>query len=205
MVGIGPLQTFEAFLGVALLLFAYGYMYRRTRLDRYREDLFSIRDRLFDYMWKHGLSYDLPAYRVTRDMLNGGIRVAQSLSLPVILAFVCLSRGKFKDSGVVNAINSIEDDTTRMRFLEVYREVASRTFTYLCLEGPQWIVFKPIQLLLRHAARDSAEKPLVLKRIRVRAYHFAYQATDGCTNEFVAFGRKDSSEAQILGRTARAH
>src|SRR5687767_3252255 len=73
------------FLGAAVLCFAYGYMYRRTKVDRFREDIFSLRDELFDYMWRHNLSYSHPAYQNMRTALNGAVRFSDHWSLPVFL------------------------------------------------------------------------------------------------------------------------
>ena len=56
-------------------------MYRLTRVDAFREDIFSIRDELFDYMWRNNLPYDMPAYRLTRLQLNGMIRVSDQIHL----------------------------------------------------------------------------------------------------------------------------
>jgi len=55
--------------------------YKQYRLDRTRQDLFSVRDDLFEYWDRHNLDFDNPAYRLTRDMLNGSIRFAHRLSL----------------------------------------------------------------------------------------------------------------------------
>ena len=60
------LRVVQFFAAVGMLWVWYIFMYKRTRADRLREDLFTIRDELFDYMWQHGLPYNLPAYRRMR-------------------------------------------------------------------------------------------------------------------------------------------
>jgi len=63
----------QAGVGLCVLLIIYKFFYQKTRLDQFREDLFTIRDELFDYMWKNNLDYNLQAYRELRSMLNGFI------------------------------------------------------------------------------------------------------------------------------------
>ena len=73
-------------LSLALIVFGVCYMHRRTRVDRYRERLFTLRDGLFDYMWKNDIPFDLPAYRLMRAFLNGAIRVASEVTPTMFLA-----------------------------------------------------------------------------------------------------------------------
>lgn len=66
----------EFFLTVGALWFVYSYLYKRIRLDAFRETLFTVRDDLFDYMWQHNLPFDNRAYGLLRSSLNGMIRTA---------------------------------------------------------------------------------------------------------------------------------
>lgn len=53
-------------------------VWRTTKVDCYRENMFTLRDELFDYMWRNGLSFDLRAYRLMREYINGSIRIADT-------------------------------------------------------------------------------------------------------------------------------
>ena len=66
-------------LGIWVLLF---WLYRDYAIDRFRQDMFSLRDELFDAV-DDGLltSFDDPAYGVLRSTMNGFIRFAHRLSL----------------------------------------------------------------------------------------------------------------------------
>ena len=188
MTEVQHMLIFQSFLGMGVLLFAYAYMYRKTHIDRFREDMFTVRDKLFDYIWQHGLSYDLPAYRLTRDTLNGAIRVADRISIPLFV-FLCFHRERHNGKGnaLADAISDIENDTVRAHFEEVRDQVGARLLKYLFLEGPQWLVFKPIILASRYAVR-----------FRKWGYKMIYAPVDLCNGEFTILGRKNSLEARLL-------
>ena len=96
-------------LSLGLIAFAIGYMYRRTRVDRYREHLFTLRDGLFDYIWKNDISFDLPAYRLMRTFLNGAIRVADKVTpLSFVAIVLIISRQESATSALSSAIDAIE-------------------------------------------------------------------------------------------------
>ena len=116
----------QFFLSLSLLYFAYTFMYRRAKRDRFREDLFTIRDSLFDYIWQNELSYELPAYQELRDLLNGAIRFAAEMSFTSLLLYRRALRDVVPESSLLETINSIEDLAVRKRFLNTYQEVGIR-------------------------------------------------------------------------------
>ena len=110
-------------LSLALIWFALDYMYKRTRADRYREALFTLRDDLFDYMWKNGLSYDLPAYRLMRAFLNGSIRFAGEVTpLSFVVLMFTIARRMPTGDRLYAAIEAIDDPHTRKHFVETRDE-----------------------------------------------------------------------------------
>lgn len=151
MAGDEYLRVIQFFFAVGVLWVWYGFMYKRTRTDRLREDLFTIRDELFDFMWRHGLSYDLPAYQQMRDFLNGGIRFADKLNLVPLWLVAHLARGMHphKEFSLPKAIEEIEDPETKAYFEKVYRTVGRRLYRCVFLEGPYWPLFKPVQIIRR--------------------------------------------------------
>lgn len=62
------------------------------RLDRYRQSLFEIRDRLFDYAAAGNVSFDHDAYGMLRSTINGFIRFAHRISLSQIVLLIILAR-----------------------------------------------------------------------------------------------------------------
>lgn len=71
--------------GLWWLLF---WLYRDFRLDVFRQELFTLRDRTFDLATERKLSYDHPAYGTLRRTINGFIRFGHRLSLPQVLLLV---------------------------------------------------------------------------------------------------------------------
>ena len=47
-------QLFQSALAIGIAIVLYT-LYRRTRSDSFREDMFTIRDEMFDFMWKNNL------------------------------------------------------------------------------------------------------------------------------------------------------
>lgn len=50
------------------------WFYREYRIDRFRQDLFAIRDELFDLGVAGALAFDAPSYLLLRNTINGFLR-----------------------------------------------------------------------------------------------------------------------------------
>ena len=72
-------------LSLAALAVLWFYVRRLTKVDEFRETLFTLRDNLFDYMWENDLPFDDPTYLELREGLNRGIRMAEAFTLPTFL------------------------------------------------------------------------------------------------------------------------
>src|ERR1700686_4706562 len=66
----------------ALIVFAllYFWLVPSLRLDLFRQQLFEVRDELFDYARSGNISFQHPAYRLLRRSANGFIRYAHRLT-----------------------------------------------------------------------------------------------------------------------------
>lgn len=158
-------------LSVGLIAFAIGYMHRRTKVDRYRESLFTLRDELFDYMWKQGLSYDLPAYRLMRAFLNGAIRVAGDVTpLSFVAIMLAVSRHAPARHPLAAAIEAIEDPSTRERFVRTRSDFVRALLAFL----------GPIGLIIRLAVKLDRFKRTVREQV------------DRWINDLVVLGSEDS-------------
>lgn len=66
---------------LSLLFYLFDYLYRSYRVDLFRFYVFRARDRLFLDADRGVISFDHPAYGMTRQMLNGMIRFGHEISL----------------------------------------------------------------------------------------------------------------------------
>lgn len=72
-----------------LLVLVYG-LYRSYRIDKFRDQLFAIRDELFILGVEEKLAFSHPAYGLLRTTLNGFIRFGDRLS---VLTLLCMGFG----------------------------------------------------------------------------------------------------------------
>jgi hypothetical protein len=110
-----------AVLGVVLLKF-----WSEARLDAFRQQMFAIRDELFDYAAAKKIGFDDPAYRLLRRSMNGFIRYGHQLTffrmcataLELKLAGKSTESTWFEDWE--NALKKIQDEQVRVRLKEFH-------------------------------------------------------------------------------------
>lgn len=186
---IDHFQIIQLTAALGLLFFAYSFMYVRTRLDNFREDLFTLRDELFDYMWKNNLPYSMPAYTALRDALNGNIRLARKTWLFSLWLTLFLSRDseiRILDehhTPIEEEIERIPDAATRSYCRNVYHRMGSRVLNYMFLEGPAYPFAILIRLYLRRKGIAEAQRKM--------GFHVM-------ADEAAQLGKEDSQEARQL-------
>ncbi len=79
------LSTLSSLLGLALLGF---WAFRQFYIDEFRQNVFRLRDELFDYARVGNIAFDHPAYITLRSLMNGYIRFSERISL---IHFLCVS------------------------------------------------------------------------------------------------------------------
>ena len=94
-------------------------LYRDYSVDRFREEMFALRDEMFDFAASGGIAFGHPAYGRLRLTMNGFARRASRLGLMEVVLFRLLSRrdrdeiAKF-DTDWEKALDGL-DDTARRR------------------------------------------------------------------------------------------
>ncbi len=78
------LTTLVSLAGLCLLYL----LYRDYRIDRFRQSMFELRDRLFDEALAGRLPFDHRAYGIMRTTMNGYIRFAHRLQILSLLIFM---------------------------------------------------------------------------------------------------------------------
>ncbi len=76
-----------------LLVFLVFFAYQTYRVDKFRQDLFLIRDELFDAALNQEVSFDDRGYILTRQLINGMIRFGHRLSVLNFIVFgICFAK-----------------------------------------------------------------------------------------------------------------
>ena len=83
----------DALIGMILLGLIWTFGWRRWAIDAYRQDLFALRDRLFDLADSAEdphFTFSSPAYGRLRFQFNGAIRLAHRVSMVQLFLFVVM-------------------------------------------------------------------------------------------------------------------
>jgi hypothetical protein len=79
-------------IALSLMLFLF-WRFCRYRLEAFRQELFSIRNALFDDAYAGVISFNHPAYQMTRESINSLIRFAHRLNtIQLILLLIVYRR-----------------------------------------------------------------------------------------------------------------
>jgi hypothetical protein len=72
--------VFESTVFLIILIAVGFWLWPCVRLDSFRQNMFGLRDELFDYAASGRIAFDHPAYRLLRQSMNGFIRHAHRLT-----------------------------------------------------------------------------------------------------------------------------
>ncbi len=81
---------FEILISLAFLVVLLFWLYRDYRVDKFRQDLFVLRDSFFDQAANDKLDFSDPAYIMLRSTMNGAIQFAHRFNLLQIILFIAL-------------------------------------------------------------------------------------------------------------------
>ena len=112
MIGITDVSLgLQAAVCMVALTFVLLKLWAEHRLDAFRQEMFAIRDDLFDYAADDNISFNDPAYRLLRRYMNGFIRYAHQLTF---FRF-CMTFVKIKLSGKTPESKWTEDWDTALQ------------------------------------------------------------------------------------------
>lgn len=78
---MNPDVALRSVLALSALWIAVYYLWRDFRNDAFRDDIFSLRDRMFLYAAQGNISFDHPAYTILRNRMNGLLRNGHEFTL----------------------------------------------------------------------------------------------------------------------------
>lgn len=167
-------------------------LYRRYRLDQFREQLFELRDSLFDLVVEGGLQYSDRAYGQVRSMINGSIQYAHKLGFIEILLFAFSTRAEDKQLTEALAEHerrwkrslSLVDDEAEGHLQSVRDRLHAYSIIYVVETSPVllplfWLLigFLLLQLKVKNIFDTATEQLRQNRRIRelAEAYDYSFE------------------------------
>jgi hypothetical protein len=134
------LQSTIALLALCVIVFS---LWPCVRLDAFRQNLFGLRDELFDYAASGRISFQHPAYRLLRQSMNGFIRYAHMISFyqitMTIFTWKAMKRVEPKFDWTKKweaALVSIEDPEVKETLKEFHAKVGMMVAERIVLGSP---------------------------------------------------------------------
>jgi len=136
------------------------------RLDIFRQNMFAVRDELFDYAMAGHIAFDHPAYVLLRKSMNGFIRYGHRLSLFQLMITLC--RWHFSDEKPVSrwqkqwepAVASIDDEDIRNKLQEFQLRSMNLVIGRIVTGSPillTAVVFTALVVLCKGAWKSTAD------------------------------------------------
>ncbi len=159
-----------------LIFWAWFVPWKNLFVDEYRQQLFAVRDELFNMAFRGEIPFDSEEYLCLRELLNGTIRFAHAMS-PFTLTFLLVYRDKI----LPDTEYGYADPRVKLA-LENYPE----TFDY--------VVSTSASLTIDHLSRSS---------LLTKALFFALRFTRWSKNQAVKKMKLRMGEVGIAGATYR--
>jgi hypothetical protein len=133
-------QTTIGLLVFGLICF---WLWPGVRVDSFRQNLFALRDDLFDYAASGQISFQHPAYRLLRQSMNGFIRYAHRIGVFQIVMTVLIRRVTHPAKQEYDwtrkweqALESVKDREVRTRLEEFHSRVGLMVAERVVLGSP---------------------------------------------------------------------
>ena len=139
MTDIEPAAVVTSLVSLAGLLVLLR-LYRDYFVDRFRAEMFALRDEMFDFAASGGIAFGRPAYGRLRLTMNGFARRAPRMRLMEVVLFRLLSR---RDRGEIAEIDAAWekaldglDDTARRRLNDFRGRMRRIVIAHLLFRSP---------------------------------------------------------------------
>lgn len=153
-------------ISLLLIIGVVFFAYQTYRVDKLRQDLFAIRDKLFDEALDGKINFDDDAYKISRQLINGMIRFAHRLSIPNMFAFALL----MPRSGSAFAKQSISallenDNRLNKEMFSKYQEMVNARIAEHVVSSPLFVITALVPLIMLVLAKLGVDitKPILKK------------------------------------------
>ena len=161
-------NVLQFFLVIVFSIFVLYKMVPELRLDSFRQNMFIVRDELFDYAADGNIAFDHPAYTLLRRQMNGFIRYGHHLTVFRGFLTLCIHR-VLSSSGRTDwhaewqtALQSIEDASIRRKLEQFYDREMKLAAIYLLAGSPLlWVVVCSFVVQLWFQGATESAKQLV--------------------------------------------
>jgi hypothetical protein len=156
------------------IVWIWVFCFRNYRIDEFRQNLFRLRDEMFDFAAEGNIRFDHEAYIQLRQLMNGAIRMAETLTFWYFL-FDLLFYNHKEDQSKANSftqllfdnLNTIENqefkkEMCRFHFLfhvEMIRHIVLRSFLLSIFVHTIYFMSKISESTLEHQKK-------IIERIR---------------------------------------
>ena len=130
-------------LAISLLAiwFLYFVCWREHRMDTFRQNLFALRDELFDFAQSGGIAFDDPAYTTLRNVANGMIRYAHQMNFSRVLAILVFGNLP-QTNRMGDWVRDVEmrSPVVKKKLLKIHAEIGRAIFWHTMAWSPvAWI------------------------------------------------------------------
>ena len=122
--------------GVVTLVLLHRYIYMPASLALFRQDLFTVRRRLFLLGAEGQIPFDHPAYTHLRMTMNGLLRFAERATLSRIALTMWMARSHLDFGATDRLIGAIDDADLRQSLDEVRTDIGMAIFFHLVRTSP---------------------------------------------------------------------
>ena len=160
-------------VGVALLFLIY-FLWRRLRLEIFRDHLFQLRERWFDLALDSGstIHFESPLYRSVEQSLCGMLQFAHRVSFSFVVLVRIGERIQNIETDVEpierieESIRKIPDEYTRSKSVEIWKGIPMAILGHMMSTSLVFFFLTTVQfvLLFLRRRRTRAAKESVMKR-----------------------------------------
>ena len=146
--------TIQSLLTLIVLSFVVFGLWPAQRTDLFRQQMFGLRDELFDYAADGKIAFDDPAYMLLRQLMNGFIRYAHNLTpYRTFLAFLRWKCGSGLPANTWTeswnqAVSKLPDAESRTALQKFHSRASALVLSHLALSPGLLIVLVPLVTLI---------------------------------------------------------
>ena len=153
----------QSLISLMLLVVFLFWIYRDYRIDKFRQNLFALRDEFFEEAARGKLRFDDPAYGVLRSTMNGAIRFAHRFNLSHSLLFLFLARRDKKlialsyEKRLATILHDLSDEQRRLA-LNYHMKMNILILEHMVMSSPVLLMTVIIPLVFVLLTRISAAR-----------------------------------------------